>query len=73
MGLIFEVAEGGALDIDVKIEGIILLLTHQFLIIFLRSLLVKLEFVYEKFKCAIVARAELSNVVTLAILVTACS
>ena len=34
MGLIFEVAEGGALDIDVKIEGIFYLLS-KFQIIFL--------------------------------------
>ena len=40
MGLIFEVAEGGALDIDVKIEGIITLvkISDYFLII--------LEFMY---------------------------
>ena len=44
MGLIFEVAEGGALDIDVKIEGIITLvkISDYFLII--------LEFVHEKLK-----------------------
>ena len=42
MGLIFEVAEGGALDIDVKIEGIITLvkISDYFLII--------LEFIHEK-------------------------
>ena len=42
MGLIFEVAEGGALDIDVKIEGIITFvkISDYFLII--------LEFIHEK-------------------------
>ena len=44
MGLIFEVAEGGALDIDVKIEGkfTVVKISDYFLII--------LEFVHEKLK-----------------------
>ena len=45
MGLIFEVAEGGALDIDVKIEGIItlvkisdyFLIIHMYLNLFMKS------------------------------------
>ena len=38
MGLIFEVAEGGALDIDVKIEGILTLIVQISDYFFLLSL-----------------------------------
>ena len=46
MGLIFEVAEGGALDIDVKIEGIITLvkISYHFFLSYI------LEFVHQKLK-----------------------
>ena len=55
MGLIFEVAEGGALDIDVKIEGIITLVKISEIF---SSYQLKI-FVHEKLKSKIIFQAQM--------------
>ena len=55
MGLIFEVAEGGALDIDVKIEGIIRLVKISEIF---SSYQLKI-FVHEKLKSKIIFQAQM--------------
>ena len=55
MGLIFEVAEGGALDIDVKIEGIITLVKISEIF---SSYHLKI-FVHEKLKSKIIFQAQM--------------
>ena len=58
MGLIFEVAEGGALDIDVKIEGIIRLVKISEIF---SSYHLKI-FVHEKLKSKIIFQAQMVKI-----------